>query len=165
MRKAIPPAVVLLGFFGCSNPEVVPLSDGVYLLARTDRAGIFGNAASLKAEVIRDANAFAAARGMVAIPVSTHETPMGSGPGQFAKFEYQFWLVSPDSPEAKTPQTLGPMPTVSIIKAENKIETKDTSPKENDIYTELIKLDDLRKRGIITEEEFLAQKKRLLEGK
>jgi hypothetical protein len=33
------------------------------------------------------------------------------------------------------------------------------------MYTELIKLDDLRKRGIITEAEFEAQKKKLLEGK
>lgn len=36
------------------------------------------------------------------------------------------------------------------------------SPK--DVYTELTKLDDLRKRGIITEAEFEAQKKKILNG-
>jgi hypothetical protein len=32
-----------------------------------------------------------------------------------------------------------------------------------DLYTDLSKLDDLRKRGVLTEEEFLAQKRRRLE--
>jgi hypothetical protein len=44
------------------------------LLSREDRAGIFGNAAALKAGVIRDADAFAASQGKVAIAISTHET-------------------------------------------------------------------------------------------
>jgi hypothetical protein len=33
---------------------------------------------------------------------------------------------------------------------------------QNDLYTELMKLDDLRKRGILTDEEFEAQKAKLL---
>jgi len=36
--------------------------------------------------------------------------------------------------------------------------------KSGDIYTELKKLDSLKKEGIITEEEFQAQKKRILEA-
>ncbi len=35
----------------------------------------------------------------------------------------------------------------------------------DDINPELVKLDDLRKRGILTDTEFDAQKKKLLEGK
>jgi hypothetical protein len=35
-------------------------------------------------------------------------------------------------------------------------------PAAGDLYTELIKLDDLRKRGILTEEEFQAEKKKVL---
>jgi len=35
--------------------------------------------------------------------------------------------------------------------------------KAPDFYTELSKLDDLRKKGVITEEEFAAQKKRIFE--
>jgi hypothetical protein len=34
----------------------------------------------------------------------------------------------------------------------------------DDLYTELTKLDDLRKKGILTDEEFQAQKKKLLNG-
>ena len=40
---------------------------------------------------------------------------------------------------------------------------KDDIGSEPDWYTELMKLDDLRKKGILTEEEFDAEKKKLLE--
>lgn len=36
--------------------------------------------------------------------------------------------------------------------------------KSNDLYAELLKLDDLRKKGIISEAEFEAQKTKLLSG-
>jgi hypothetical protein len=38
------------------------------------------------------------------------------------------------------------------------------SDKPTDVYAELIKLDDLRERGILTQEEFDAEKKKLLES-
>ncbi len=38
------------------------------------------------------------------------------------------------------------------------------SEKSEDIYTELMKLDDLRQKGILTDEEFEAQKRKLLEA-
>jgi hypothetical protein len=34
-----------------------------------------------------------------------------------------------------------------------------------DLYTEILKLDELRKRGLLTDAEFDAQKKKLLDGK
>ena len=38
------------------------------------------------------------------------------------------------------------------------------SASKPDLYTELMKLDDLRKKGILTDEEFDEQKKKLLEA-
>ena len=46
------------------------------------------------------------------------------------------------------------------LTSDKKIEDKTKETK--DIYSELIKLDDLRKRGIITDEEFNARKKKIL---
>ncbi len=46
---------------------------------------------------------------------------------------------------------------------ELKIETAKKQSQNNDLYTELTKLDDLRKKGILTEDEYNAQKKKLLE--
>ena len=38
------------------------------------------------------------------------------------------------------------------------------SEKSQDVYAELLKLDDLKERGILTEAEFDAEKKKLLES-
>lgn len=47
---------------------------------------------------------------------------------------------------------------------ELKIEmAKKQQPANNDLYTELTKLDDLRKKGILTEAEYNDQKKKILE--
>ena len=159
MKRLAFVALVMLSVTGCKAPELVQISPGVYMLTDEDKGGIFGNSAKMKADVIRKANDFAASQGKVAIPVTTHETPMSFG--HFATFEYQFRLVNPDSPEARGVNTLGPMPSVSV----QKIETKDSTPKSKDTYAELMKLDDLRKKGIITEEEFQAEKKKVLAEK
>ena len=158
MKKLACITLVMLCVIGCKDPELVQLSPGVYILTDEDKGGAFGNSAKMKANIIRKANEFAASQGKVAIPVTTHETPMAFG--HFATFEYQFRLVDKDSPEASGLNTLGPMPSVSI----QKIETKDSTKKTKDVYTELMKLDDLRKKGVITEEEFQTEKKKILAG-
>lgn len=90
---------------GCSNPEVVQMSPGIYELARADHGGIFGNKDALKSGVIRDANAFAEREGKVAVPVSAKEHPVGIL-GDWASYEYVFKVVDKDSPEARTPTIL-----------------------------------------------------------
>jgi hypothetical protein len=147
---------------GCANPGIVKLSPDTYMLSRADHAGIFGNSAKLKASVIKDANEFAENMGKVAIPLSSNETPVY--PGHFATVEYQFRVIDKDDPEAKRSH-LAPRPDVVIennekIKADIKVEEgKSKSP---DTYTELLKLDDLRKKKIITDSEFEAEKAKIL---
>ena len=146
---------------GCANPGIVQLSPDTYIISRTDHGGIFGNASAMKIGVIKDANDFAESKGKVAIPVSSRESPMW--PGHFASIEYQFRVVDKNDPEAKR-TSLVPRADVVIEKTEKisaDVHTKDD--KAPDLYTELMKLDDLRKKGVITEEEFQAQKKRLFE--
>lgn len=50
----------------------------------------------------------------------------------------------------------------TVIEVKKDIRTKDESVKHKDVYAELIKLDDLRKKSIISEAEFAEQKKKLL---
>ena len=145
---------------GCvGNPGIVQMSPDTYMLSRTDRAGIFGNASAMKADVIREANEFAARKGKVAIPLGSTETPVA--PGRFATFEYQFRVVDKNDPEARR-TSLTPSPDVVVEKTE-KVEVRTKEEKAPDLYAELVKLDDLRKKGIITDEEFEAQKKRLFQ--
>ena len=152
--------------FGCANPGIVKLSPDTYLLTREAHGGIFASTSALKAGVIRDANAFAESQGKVAIPIASKEKPMGNGPAQWASFEYQFRVVDKNDPEVRR-TSLVPRPDVVIEKTEKitaDVITKDRTERPRDVYAELIKLDELRKRGILSEAEFLAQKKKLLDG-
>ena len=156
-------SIIFLSIFlsGCANPGIVKLSPDTYMLSRADHAGIFGNTASLKASVIKDANDFAASMGKVAIPLGSNETPVY--PGHFATFEYQFRVVDKDDPEAKRTH-LVPRSDI-VIESNEKIDADIITEKKSepiDIYNELTKLDDLRKRGIITDTEFEAEKARIL---
>jgi hypothetical protein len=139
---------VILFSIGCANPGIVKVAPNTYLLSRVDHAGAFGNAAAMKADVIREANEFAESQGKIAIPVYLNETP--AWPTHFATIDYQFRLVDKSDPEAQRAYII-PQPNATTEK--------------KDIYSELIKLDDLRKRGILSEAEFEAQKKKLLDSK
>ena len=90
---------------GCSNPEIVQMSSGVYELARADHGGIFGNKDALKSGVIRDANTYAERQGKVAVPVSAKEHPVGIL-GDWASYEYVFKVVDKNSPDALIPWIL-----------------------------------------------------------
>jgi hypothetical protein len=120
----------------CAHTGIEQLSDNTYRLNREDHGGSPGSAAALKAGAIREADEFAKGQGKVAVPLQSHATPTAFG--RPATFEYKFRLVDP-----------------AVL-------TKDGSEKPTDLYTELLKLDDLRKRGILTDAEFEAQKQKLL---
>lgn len=166
MKKAWLGVLLSLLLFGCFASNMVKLSPDTYMVRVEDHAGIFAfNRGKLKSRAIQEANDFAASKGKIAIPVSIESHPVGVL-GDWAAVEYQFRVVSKDDPEAKrtslTPKADVVIETTSEISAD--IKTKDQSEKNKDVYTELIKLDDLRKKGIITEAEFETQKKKLLSG-
>jgi hypothetical protein len=158
MCRAIALLLLSMVLVACANPKIVQMAPDTYFLSRADHGGIFGNAETMTADVIGEATQFAQERGKVAVPISLNTTP--AFPGHFATVRYQFRLVDQDSPEARR-ATLSPVPNV-------RIETPPTSapsPPSKDIYAELLRLDDLRKRGVLTDNEFEVQKRKLLEGK
>lgn len=96
---------------------------------------------------------------MEAIPIALEYRPAG-GPGQWPAAEYQFRLVRPGGSEEVS---LTPSPDISIeVKGVPTPPPSLQAPAPFDLYTEMMKLDDLRKRGILTEQEFEDQKSRLL---
>lgn len=148
---------------GCANPGIVKLSPDTYMLSREAHGGIFASESALKAGVISDANAFAESQGKVAIPLFAHGTPMGAA--KWARFEYQFRVVDKHDPEVKR-TALAPRADIVVEKFEKislDVKSKDQTERPKDFYAELIKLDDLRKRDILTKDEFDIQKKRLLD--
>jgi len=130
-------ALVLL-VLSCSLvfADVVQVSDNTYVIRRTDKGGIFGNTAKMRDKVLLEAQNYARARGKIAETVTLSET--GKGFMRFAAIEYTFRLVDAES-------------------GENKEESVD-------LYTELKKLAELRDEGILTDAEFEAEKKKLLDA-
>lgn len=157
MRQVLRAGVlcVVAALAGCAtNHGATEISPDTYMISRSDKGGIFGDAAAMKLDVIKEAQAFAAQQGKVAIPLAVKEVPLR--PGRFAQIEYQFRVVDKNDPEARR-TTLVPRADMVIESNERvKVDAK------RDVYGELIKLDDLRKRGVITDTEFEDQKRKLL---
>jgi len=146
---------------GCATAPAVPMGNDTYMISQTSAGGMFRSMSSLKAEVMQRANDFAASKGKVAVALASHEAP--AYPGHMPAFDYQFLVVDKNDPRAEG-NSLVPRADVVV---ENYITppTQSTPAVTNgDVYTKLIQLDDLRKRGIITETEFDAQKLKLLSG-
>lgn len=154
-----------LAMAGCAtNPGIVKTGSDTYTLYKVDHGGIFGNAELLRNDVIAEANAFAESQGKIALPVAAKSHHMSGLPADFASFEYQFRLI--DKNDHTTIRThLIPGSDVVVDDAGKVVggtHTKSQSEKPMDRYDELNKLDDLRKRGVISEVEFEAQKKKIL---
>lgn len=153
--------LLALWLCGCAASDIVPMGTDSYMIAQTSAGGIFKPMSSLKSEVIQRANRFADSKGRVAIPIASKESP--AYPGHMPSFEYQFRLVEKSDPRASGGALV---PRANIVVENKTFEepgiggSKATEGK--DIYVELIKLDELRKKGIITDTEFQAQKERLL---
>ena len=153
--------VAVLCLNSCASSRIVRLSPDTYILSRSSAAGMFVNMSRLKGKVIQEANAFAESKGKIAICLSSNEVRPVHG---FPSFEYQFRVVEKDDPEARR-TSLVPRPDIVIEKTEKisaEIQSEDISENDLDLYTELMKLDNLRKRGLITDGEFEAEKQKLL---
>ena len=152
--------VLLAVLAGCAKPgTVVQLSPDTYVVSRTDKGGVFGSVSAMKVDALREASEFAAGRGKVAIPLHMREMP--AAPGGFASVEYQFRVLDKSDPEARR---------VSLVPSSGAAPERLEKPESGgidvrvNVYHELIKLDELRRRGILTEAEFEAQKAKILAG-
>lgn len=152
--------LLLINMLGCATAKPVPLGNDTYMISQTSAGGMFKAMGSLKTEVIIQANAFAESKGKIAIPIASKESP--AYPGHMPNFEYQFRLVDKDDPLAYGGALIPRSDVVVEMQTSNSISQSSEAAKSKDVYTELIKLEDLRKRGIITDAEFDAQKRKLL---
>ena len=143
---------------------IVKVSPDTYRLSRVDSGGQYADAAAMKASVLAEADAYAKSQGKVLVPLSTHEETMRVG--HLSTIEYEFRLVAPGDETAKPASPPSP-PVVVEQKAAAPAASEPAAKASGqpDLYTELIRLDDLRKRGILTEDEFQTLKAKLLAGK
>lgn len=148
---------------GCSTTSPIMLSAGeVYTVTKTGTTG-FTPVGTLRAQAYKKANEFAASKGMVAEVVSVNE--IGAGFAKWPQVDLKFRLVRPGTEGVASNPTVA-VSTQEAYDAEGRPTAKDTVvrvEKQVDVYAELKKLADLKARGILTEEEFQAEKRKLLE--
>jgi hypothetical protein len=168
--------LIALGLGACGTPGIVRVSADTYRVSRADPGHVFADAAAMKAAAVGDADAFARSKGMIAVPVSFQEDTLAVG--HLKTVDYQFRLVPPGEPAPSVPVATAaaapampfvpaaPAPVVAPAAASPAAPVPPASqaakPARGDYYEELIRLDDLRKRGILTEDEFQRMKAKII---
>lgn len=166
MRKSVALLFGIITFSGCAiNSGVVPMGQDTYIVSRQAATGFTG-LGSLKAKAFREASDYCISQNKNIQVVNTIESSPPYVLGNFPRVEIQFMCLDERDVELSRPKLKKEADVV--IEKTNEIsidvKTKDQSEKTKDVYTELLKLEDLRKKGIISEEEFETQKKKLLNG-
>jgi hypothetical protein len=177
--------VVVLGlsaalYGGCTTPGIVRIADDTYRVSRADPGHVFADDAAMKAAAVADADAFARGRGMVAMPVSVVAETLAVG--HLKTLDYEFRLVpasapvtvaapsatptptpTPTLPPVAAAAVRPPVPAAPVIAASPPPPAPPSPPAvRRDYVEELIRLDDLRKRGILTEDEFQTLKAKII---
>ena len=137
------------------------VSPNIYEVFYEDHKGIFGSQGSLQNKVVSEANTLADRQGMVASPIEARQHREGIL-GDWAWSYYRFEL-SPkeDSKISKTASEInfeGDARMSNNFLATNKRSTQSTQTK----YDDLIQLDGLHRKGILSDEEFQREKDRIL---
>jgi len=138
------------------------LGDNTYAITRIATSGFDRDVAKFRQEAEQDAAAFCASQDKVLkiVSVSTDRPHFGGG---FASARIVFKALSPGeaalaaAEPAVAPAAPGAVPAPAVAAPASTLPTY-----AGDLYTEILKLDDLRKRGLLSDKEFEQQKKKLL---
>ncbi len=155
-------AIIFALTSGCSTSDVISSGPDTYMV--TSSGAGFGTA-SVRENVYKKANDFCAKRGLVMVPVSFKARPGELGRSA-PNADLVFRALKPGDPaigRPALPETDQSIAVAQDIHVSVKDETK--KEKEADFYTEIMKLDDLRKRGLISDAEFEEAKRKLLQPK
>ncbi|MFZ6719301.1 SHOCT domain-containing protein [Undibacterium sp. Ji49W] len=148
-----------------SNSSVLSIGKDTYMVSRQAATG-FSGSGTLKAEAFQEATQFCEKLGKSFQVVSTQEARPPYIFGNFPKAEVQFMCLNANDAELNRPKLKKTADTVVEIKNDNRgkldAPVAPAAPASKDVYSELLKLDSLRKQGIITEAEFQTQKAKLL---
>jgi hypothetical protein len=157
---------VLITLVGCaSNSGVISMGNNTFMITHQAATG-FSGSGSLKAEVVRDAAKYCEMQGKQMKVVSITEAKPPYILANYPKAEIVFKALPPNDPELKTEPSYDPSGTQIKVGEQPPIRASvDLNEKQvtsDDVYSKLEKLNELRKKGILTDEEFTAEKKKLL---
>lgn len=151
-------SMLLATLAGCASSGVVPVGQDTFMISKQSSTG-FHSGASVKADIYREGSAYCESKGKEFQPVS--DRWLDGIPGMaFANAEVQFRCLNKGDHELSRP-TMKPMANIRI---ENDIRVRKDIKIENsgDMYAKLNKLKELLDTGVITQDEFDVQKKKIL---
>ncbi|MFZ6733064.1 SHOCT domain-containing protein [Undibacterium sp. Ji42W] len=122
----------------------------------------FSGSGTLKAEVFQEASQYCEKLGKPLHVVGLQEARPPYVYGNFPKAEIQFMCSNEGGAESNHPKIKKTADTVVEFRIDSNARVD--VPNSKDIYSELLKLENLRKQGILTDAEFQAQKSKLLNG-
>jgi len=138
--------------------RVVPMGNDTYSIICEAKNAFDRDADRLKDDATAAANNYCASQGKQMRLVSlTSDVPLFST--GYAKAKIVFKALNPGAPEVASEAALAAAPAFAPAPA---VEPAKRSLTTDDLYVQLSKLDDLRKKGILTDDEFQAEKRKLL---
>lgn len=144
--------IATAGLAACSTTTgVVPMGQDTFMVSASEKGPGYYSGSQVKAKAFAEATQFCESKGKKLQVVNTdqHDTR----PFVFASAEVQFMCLNAGDSELGRPKLQARPDKVVEVRQEGN---------GADPYADLIKLDDLRKRGIITDAEFEAKKKVVL---
>ena len=146
---------ITLFIAGCaSNSGVMPIGQDTYMVSRQAASG-FSGSGTLKAEAFQEASLYCGKQGKSVQVVNTIEAQPPFIFGNFPKAEVQFMCLDKNDAELVRPKLHKNPDAVIEVK-------QSAAPAKVDAYIELKKLKELLDSGVITQEEFNAQKRKVL---
>jgi hypothetical protein len=139
-------------------PNVEQTGPDTYTITKTASTGFNRDVDGLKDDVLAQAKAFCATKGReIKVLSLTGDKPRWMFTG-YTKATIVFKALEASDPELHTP-----VPAAAADGSPAASYAPAPATPTDELYNELTKLDDLRKRGILTDEEFQAQKKKVLD--
>jgi hypothetical protein len=168
--KTVPAILLLtLGIFvsGCTSTSgVVRTGPDTFMISRTEK-GFKGSSGIVKAAALDEATRYAESNGKVMKVISTSQKDMIPFKSD-ASAEVHFKLLDPNDPELKMTVNTDSLGTrvfkgdEDVQRVSVEIDQKKTVSQPTDLYAEISKLDELRKKGLLTDAEFETEKRKLL---
>ncbi|HEY1847570.1 MAG TPA: SHOCT domain-containing protein [Opitutaceae bacterium] len=171
-----------------ADEDVVPMGNDTYTITCEAKSAFSRNADKLKDKAGEEAQKFCQAQGkqLKVLSVSANVPTFGLG---YAKAKITFMALAANDPRLSAPQPPAPgvygaptyaaqpaayappppayAPPPAAYAPPPAVAASPAAPpaqlSTDELYAELVKLDDLRKKNILTDEEFQAQKKKLLD--
>ena len=141
-----------------AGPAVENLGNSTYRVTASATHKFTRNTTKLKEEAARVASDFCTKQGKQLKIVKIEESKSFYGIGDMAKATLTFKALDLTDPK------LAAAPATSAAGAASSVAAAPAGPLTNEaLYADLLRLDDLRKKGILSDEEFAAEKKKVLD--